>query len=132
MKAPDIRIIVLMGYPVMAMLRLPILSIRRQGQPGYQGRHWRRRPRQARDCASNNTLPNPDTTNAVDGVQLPYWDGFMKLAGCCELCGLLRRCGHGADQEKGPLILSECAAGAEYPDRYDSGLTLRAHAVEVD
>jgi glutathione synthase/RimK-type ligase-like ATP-grasp enzyme len=114
---PDIRIIVLMGYPVMAMLRLPT---RQSG--GKANLH------------QGVITKHPDTTNAVDGVQLPYWDGFMKLAaGCYELCGL----GYIGvdmvlDQEKGPLILElNARPGLNIQIANDCGLTLRTHAVEA-
>ncbi|MFP5338776.1 MAG: alpha-L-glutamate ligase-like protein, partial [Gammaproteobacteria bacterium] len=90
---PDIRIIVLMGYPVMAMLRLPTR------QSGGKANLHQGAIGVGVDLATGITLrgtwlnnkitKHPDTTNAVDGVQLPNWDGFMKLAaGCYELCGL--------------------------------------------
>jgi alpha-L-glutamate ligase-like protein len=120
---PDIRIIVLMGYPVMAMLRLPTR------QSGGKANLHQGAIGVGVDLATGLTLrgtwlnniitKHPDTTNAVDGVQLPYWDGFMKLAaGCYELCGL----GYIGvdmvlDQERPADPRTECAAGAEYPDR---------------
>jgi len=67
-------------------------------------------------------------------VQLPNWDGFMKLAaGCYELCGL----GYIGvdmvlDQEKGPLILElNARPGLNIQIANDCGLTLRTHAVEA-
>ena len=108
---PDIRIIVLMGYPIMAMLRLPT---RQSGGKANLHRCNRRRRgsgdryHPSRHRLNNKITKHPDTTNAVDGVQLPNWDGFMKLAaGCYELCGL----GYIGvdmvlDQDKGPLIRS--------------------------
>ncbi|GAD61755.1 alpha-L-glutamate ligase-like protein [Aquipseudomonas alcaligenes] len=135
---PDIRIIVLMGYPVMAMLRLPTRQSNgkanlHQGAIGV-----------GVDLATGITLKgtwlnnkiskHPDTTNAVDGVQLPNWDGFMKLAaGCYELCGL----GYiGVDMvldvDKGPLILElNARPGLNIQIANDCGLTHRAHAVEA-
>ncbi len=135
---PDIRIIVLMGYPVMAMLRLPTRQSNgkanlHQGAIGV-----------GVDLATGLTLrgtwlnnkisKHPDTTNAVDGVQLPNWDGFMKLAaGCYELCGL----GYiGVDMvldvDKGPLILElNARPGLNIQIANDCGLTHRAHAVEA-
>ncbi|PJI47700.1 MAG: alpha-L-glutamate ligase-like protein [Pseudomonas sp.] len=135
---PDIRIIVLMGYPVMAMLRLPTRQSNgkanlHQGAIGV-----------GVDLATGLTLrgtwlnnkisKHPDTTNAVDGVQLPNWDGFMKLAaGCYELCGL----GYIGvdmvlDQDKGPLILElNARPGLNIQIANDCGLTLRTHAVEA-
>ena len=135
---PDIRIIVLMGYPVMAMLRLPTRQSNgkanlHQGAIGV-----------GVDLATGITLKgtwlnnkiskHPDTGNAVDGVQLPNWDGFMKLAaGCYELCGL----GYIGvdmvlDEEKGPLILElNARPGLNIQIANDCGLTHRAHAVEA-
>ncbi|MGK9563830.1 hypothetical protein O6468_23735, partial [Salmonella enterica subsp. enterica] len=75
---------------------------------------------------NNIITKHPDTTNAVDGVQLPNWDGFMKLAaGCYELCGL----GYIGvdmvlDQEKGPLILElNARPGLNIQIANDCGLT---------
>ncbi len=135
---PDIRIIVLMGYPLMAMLRLPTRQSNgkanlHQGAIGV-----------GVDLATGVTLrgtwlnniisKHPDTTNAVDGVQLPNWDGFMKLAaGCHELCGL----GYIGvdmvlDQEKGPLILElNARPGLNIQIANDCGLTGRTQAVEA-
>ncbi len=135
---PDIRVIVLMGYPVMAMLRLPTRQSNgkanlHQGAIGV-----------GVDLATGLTLrgtwmnriiaKHPDTTNAVDDVQLPYWDGFMKLAASCyELCGL----GYIGvdmvlDQEKGPLILElNARPGLNIQIANDCGLTSRTQAVEA-
>jgi predicted ATP-grasp superfamily ATP-dependent carboligase len=70
----------------------------------------------------------------VDGVQLPDWDGFMRLAaGCYELCGL----GYIGvdmvlDQDKGPLILElNARPGLNIQIANDCGLTLRTQAVEA-
>ena len=70
----------------------------------------------------------------MDGVQLPNWDGFMKLAaGCYELCGL----GYIGvdmvlDQDKGPLILElNARPGLNIQIANNCGLTLRTHAVEA-
>ena len=134
---PGIRIIVLMGYPVMAMLRLPTR------QSGGKANLHQGAIGVGVDLATGLTLrgtwlnnkisKHPDTTNAVDGVQLPNWDGFMKLAaGCYELCGL----GYiGVDMvldvEKGPLILElNARPGLNIQIANDCGLTHRAHAVE--
>lgn len=135
---PDIRIIVLMGYPVMAMLRLPTR------QSGGKANLHQGAIGVGVDLATGITLrgtwlnnkitKHPDTTNAVDGVQLPNWDGFMKLAaGCYELCGL----GYIGvdmvlDQDKGPLILElNARPGLNIQIANDCGLTHRAHAVEA-
>jgi D-alanine-D-alanine ligase-like ATP-grasp enzyme len=69
----------------------------------------------------------------VDGVQLPNWDGFMKLAAeCYELCGL----GYIGvdmvlDQDRGPLILElNARPGLNIQIANDCGLTHRTVAVE--
>jgi alpha-L-glutamate ligase-like protein len=135
---PDIRIIVLMGYPIMAMLRLPTR------QSGGKANLHQGAIGVGVDMATGLTLrgtwlnniisKHPDTTNAVDGVQLPGWDGFMTLAaGCHELCGL----GYIGvdmvlDQDKGPMILElNARPGLNIQIANDCGLTLRAHAVEA-
>lgn len=135
---PDIRIIVLMGYPVMAMLRLPTRQSNgkanlHQGAIGV-----------GVDLATGLTLKgtwlnkkiskHPDTGNPVDGVQLPDWDGFMRLAASCyELCGL----GYIGvdmvlDQAKGPLILElNARPGLNIQIANNAGLFHRCHAVEA-
>ncbi|KPY45792.1 Uncharacterized protein ALO47_04484 [Pseudomonas syringae pv. ribicola] len=135
---PDIRIIVLMGYPVMAMLRLPTR------QSGGKANLHQGAIGVGVDLATGITLQgtwlnsiiskHPDTTNSVDGVQLPNWDGFMKLsAECYELCGL----GYIGvdmvlDQDKGPLILElNARPGLNIQIANDSGLTHRTQAVEA-
>ncbi len=135
---PDIRIIVLMGYPVMAMLRLPTRQSNgkanlHQGAIGV-GVDLATGLTLRGTWLNNKITKHPDTTNAVDGVQLPNWDGFMKLAaGCYELCGL----GYIGvdmvlDEEKGPLILElNARPGLNIQIANDCGLTHRAHAVEA-
>ncbi|MGV8842336.1 MAG: alpha-L-glutamate ligase-like protein [Pseudomonas sp.] len=135
---PDIRIIVLQGYPVMAMLRLPTR------QSGGKANLHQGAIGVGVDLASGVTLrgtwlnqkisKHPDTTNAVDGVQLPNWNGFMELAaGCYELCGL----GYIGvdmvlDEEKGPLILElNARPGLNIQIANDCGLVHRTHAVEA-
>ena len=135
---PDIRIIVLMGYPVMAMLRLPTRQSNgkanlHQGAIGV-GVDLATGLTLRGTWLNNRITKHPDTANAVDGVQLPNWDGFMKLAaGCYELCGL----GYiGVDMvldvDKGPLILElNARPGLNIQIANDCGLTHRAHAVEA-
>jgi alpha-L-glutamate ligase-like protein len=134
---PDIRVIVLMGYPIMAMLRLPTR------QSGGKANLHQGAIGVGVDLATGLTLQgtwlnnkiskHPDTSNHVAGVQLPDWNGFMTLsAGCYELCGL----GYIGvdmvlDQEQGPLILElNARPGLNIQIANNAGLTLRAHAVE--
>ena len=134
---PDIRIIVLMGYPVMGMLRLPTR------QSGGKANLHQGAIGVGVDLATGITLQgtwlnnkiskHPDTTQPVAGVQLPYWQQFMELAASCyELCGL----GYIGvdmvlDQEKGPLILElNARPGLNIQIANNAGLTPRAHAIE--
>lgn len=135
---PDIRIIVLMGYPVMAMLRLPTRQSSgkanlHQGAIGV-GVDLATGITLRGTWLNNKIAKHPDTTNPVDGVQLPDWDGFMKLAaGCYELCGL----GYIGvdmvlDETKGPLILElNARPGLNIQIANDCGLALRTHAIEA-
>ena len=135
---PDIRIIVLQGYPIMGMLRLPTRQSGgkanlHQGAIGVGG-----------DLATGLTLQgtwlnnkiskHPDTTQPVANVQLPHWQQFMELAANChELCGL----GYIGvdmvlDQEQGPLILElNARPGLNIQIANNAGLTPRAHAIEA-
>jgi len=135
---PDIRIIVLMGYPIMAMLRLPTR------QSGGKANLHQGAIGVGVDLATGITLKgtwlndiitkHPDTENPVNGVQLPHWQTFMDLAASCyELCGL----GYIGvdmvlDQELGPLILElNARPGLNIQIANDAGLTHRAHAIEA-
>ncbi|GAB3467830.1 alpha-L-glutamate ligase-like protein [Azotobacter salinestris] len=135
---PDIRIIVLMGYPVMAMLRLPTRQSSgkanlHQGAIGV-GVDLATGITLRGTWLNNKIAKHPDTTNPVDGVQLPDWDGFMRLAaGCYELCGL----GYIGvdmvlDETKGPLILElNARPGLNIQIANDCGLALRTHKIEA-
>ncbi|WP_213877718.1 alpha-L-glutamate ligase-like protein [Pseudomonas sp. dw_358] len=134
---PDIRIIVLLGYPVMAMLRLP--TRQSQGKANlHQGAIG-----VGVDLASGVTLRgswmnskisrHPDTAQPVDGVQLPHWDRFMELAArSFDLCGL----GYIGvdlvlDETRGPLMLElNARPGLNIQLANDRGLTHRTQAVE--
>lgn len=134
---PDIRIIVLLGYPVMAMLRLPTRQSNgkanlHQGAIGV-GVDLTTGITLKGTWLNNKISKHPDTANPVDGVQLPDWDGFMRLAtSCYELSGL----GYIGvdlvlDERKGPLILElNARPGLNIQIANDAGLTHRCHAVE--
>ena len=108
---PDIRIITLLGYPAMAMLRLPTRISNgkanlHQGAIGV-----------GIDLSTGKTLggvfhndtidTHPDTLQPIAGIQVPYWDKILEIAaGCSELTGL----GYLGvdivlDKEHGPLML---------------------------
>ena len=108
---PDIRIINLLGYPAMAMVRLPT---RLSGGKAnlHQGAIGT-----GINIANGLTLGgvfhndaidyHPDTLKPIVGLQVPYWDKILEIAASCyELTGL----GYLGvdivlDKEHGPLML---------------------------
>lgn len=108
---PDIRVIVFLGVPVMAMVRLPTRMSRGKANL-HQGALGA-----GIDMATGTTLSavwrerivdiHPDTGAPVAGVQIPGWDTLLEIAARShELTGL----GYvGADlvldRTKGPLVL---------------------------
>ncbi len=108
---PDIRIIVFLGVPVMAMLRLP--TRQSQGKANlHQGAIGA-----GIDLATGLTLhgvsrhdivcEHPDTGHSICGLAVPHWDTLLTVAArAYELTGL----GYLGvdlvlDQDKGPLLL---------------------------
>jgi alpha-L-glutamate ligase-related protein len=108
---PDVRIIVFMGFPVMAMIRLP--THRSGGKANlHQGAIG-----VGIDLATGRTMnavigneiitEHPDTRNPVSGFEIPRWDELLTIAAkCYELSGL----GYLGvdivlDRIKGPLLL---------------------------
>lgn len=108
---PDIRIITLLGYPAMAMVRLPTRisggkANLHQGAIGV-----------GIDLGSGKTLGgvshndaidyHPDTLKPIVGFQVPYWTEILEIAASCtELTGL----GYLGvdivlDKTQGPLML---------------------------
>lgn len=108
---PDVRIIVFLGVPVMAMVRLPT---RLSGGKAnlHQGAIGA-----GIDMANGSTLTavwgtaivseHPDTGNPVSGVSIPRWDTLLELgARSYELTGLgYQGIDIVLDRDKGPLIL---------------------------
>ncbi|HLS51261.1 MAG TPA: alpha-L-glutamate ligase-like protein [Burkholderiaceae bacterium] len=135
---PDIRIIVLFGYPIMAMVRLPTQ------QSGGKANLHQGAIGVGIDLLNGLTLEgswsnaritrHPDTYNDLAGIQVPQWPEFMRLAASCyELCQL----GYIGvdlvlDVDKGPLMLEVNARpGLNIQIANNSGLALRAQAVET-
>jgi alpha-L-glutamate ligase-like protein len=108
---PDVRIIIFLGVPVMAMLRLPTRTSGgkanlHQGAIGV-----------GIDLASGATLKgvsrqeivgeHPDTGHSLQGLVIPHWETLLDIAARChELAGL----GYLGvdlvlDQDRGPLLL---------------------------
>ena len=108
---PDIRIIIFMGFPVMAMLRLPT------HMSGGKANLHKGAIGAGIDIATGRTLnavwkndvitEHPDTRNPVTGFEIPKWDELLMIAAkCFGLTGL----GYLGvdivlDRVKGPLVL---------------------------
>lgn len=143
---PDVRIIVFLGVPVMAMVRLPTRASKGKANL-HQGAIGA-----GVDIASGRTLTavwhndilseHPDTGNAVQGVQIPSWDTLLELAArSLELTGL----GYLGidivlDRDLGPLILElnarpglniQLANRAGLRSRLDAVLARRAGLASV-
>lgn len=134
---PDVRIIVFLGVPVMAMVRLP--TRRSDGRAnlhiGAIGAGV--------DIATGRTLTavwgqdvvheHPDTGEPVTGVQVPQWDRLLELAARChELTGL----GYMGvdivlDRDHGPMILElNARPGLNIQIANRAGLAPRLQQVE--
>lgn len=136
---PDLRIIVLQGYPVMSMVRLPTRASDgranlHQGAIGV-----------GIDVASGRTLrgvwgeevisEHPDTGAPITGLEVPYWDKMLEIAArCYELSGL----GYLGvdlvlDRDLGPLILElNARPGLNIQIANHQGLRQRLERVEAE
>lgn len=108
---PDIRIIVLCGVPVMAMIRLPTQSSNgranlHQGAIGA-GIHLHSGITRAGVQGSAVVKTHPDTNQSIEGVQIPHWDLLLENASRCYDLTKLGYLGVDIvlDQFKGPMIL---------------------------
>jgi alpha-L-glutamate ligase-like protein len=135
---PDIRIIVFLGYPVMAMIRLPTrLSDGKanlhQGAIGV-----------GIDIPSGKTRrgvwgtelirEHPDTEHSIVGLEIPHWDHLLSMAARChELSGM----GYVGvdfvlDRVRGPLILElNARPGLAIQMANGNGLLHRLQRVEA-
>jgi len=134
---PDIRIIVFLGVPVMAMVRLP--TRQSDGKANlHQGAIGA-----GIDIATGRTLSavwlnqiveeHPDTGNPVTGVYIPGWERLLSLAaGCYEMTGL----GYIGvdlvlDADLGPLMLElNARPGLDIQIANRAGLLHRLQQVE--
>lgn len=134
---PDIRIIVLQGYPVAAMLRLPTRESSgkanlHQGAIGVgvnlatgvtTGGTWH----------NHKIKVHPDTLNTVVGVQIPRWQQFMHTAArCYEMTGMgYLGVDMVLDKDRGPMMLElNARPGLSIQIANDTGLNHRFHPVE--
>ena len=108
---PDIRIITLLGYPAMAMVRLPtrLSGGKANLHQGAIGVGINLSTGKTVGGVFHNDAINyhPDTLNPIENIQIPYWDKILTIAASCyELTGL----GYLGvdiviDQKEGPLML---------------------------
>jgi alpha-L-glutamate ligase-like protein len=108
---PDIRIIVFMGFPIMAMLRLPT------HMSGGKANLHKGAIGVGIDIATGRTLnavwkndvitEHPDTRNPVTGFEIPKWDELLMIAAKCYGLTGLGYLGVDIvlDRIKGPLVL---------------------------
>jgi alpha-L-glutamate ligase-like protein len=108
---PDVRIIIFLGVPVMAMLRLP--TRQSQGKANlHQGAIG-----VGIDLASGTTLrgvnrqaiihEHPDTGHSIQGLVIPRWDTLLDIAARCHELTELGYLGVDLvlDRDRGPLLL---------------------------
>ncbi|MCK7592447.1 alpha-L-glutamate ligase-like protein [Pseudomarimonas salicorniae] len=108
---PDVRIIVFLGYPVMAMIRLPTRmsdgkANLHQGAIGV-GIDIPTGTTRRGVWGTEIIKDHPDTEQSIVGLEIPRWDELLEMASrCYELSGL----GYVGvdfvlDRNRGPLIL---------------------------
>ncbi|GJL52597.1 MAG: alpha-L-glutamate ligase-like protein [Nitrospirales bacterium] len=136
---PDIRIIVFLGVPVMAMVRLPTRMS--DGKANlHQGAIGA-----GIDLATGRTLSgvwkneivkeHPDTEQSITNIQIPHWETLLhQSAQCYELTGLgYQGVDLVLDKNQGPLILElNARPGLNIQIANQAGLLPRLHMVEQE
>ncbi len=135
---PDIRVVVLRGYPVMAMVRLPTRQSdgRANLHQGAVGAGV--------DIGSGRTQEgvwlderiahHPDTGEPIAGVEIPEWGSILTLAARCHDITGLGYLGVDVvlDRQRGPLLLElNARPGLGIQIANDAGLDERCRAVEA-
>jgi alpha-L-glutamate ligase-like protein len=134
---PDVRIIIFLGVPVMAMVRLPTRM-----SDGKANLH-RGCIGAGIDIATGRTLTavwrnsivteHPDTGNPVSGVQIPGWDGLLEIAAnAYEMTNLgYQGIDLVLDRTRGPMLLElNARPGLNIQIANREGLASRLEAVE--
>lgn len=134
---PDVRIIIFLGVPVMAMVRLPTRM-----SDGKANLH-RGCIGAGIDMATGRTLTavwrnsivteHPDTGNPVSGVEIPQWQRLLEIAaGAFEMTNLgYQGIDLVLDKERGPLLLElNARPGLNIQIANREGLARRLERVE--
>jgi alpha-L-glutamate ligase-like protein len=134
---PDVRIIVFLGVPVMAMVRLPtrLSGGRANLHQGAIGAGIALATGTTLTAVWRNEIveEHPDTGNRVSDVSIPKWRELLGLAArCYELTGLgYQGVDIVLDREKGPMILElNARPGLAIQIANRSGLLPRLRLVE--
>jgi alpha-L-glutamate ligase-like protein len=136
---PDIRIIVFLGVPVMAMIRLPTRmsdgkANLHQGAIGA-GIDLATGRTLSGVCKNEIVTEHPDTEHSIMGVQIPHWETLLhQAAQCYELTGLgYQGVDLVLDKTKGPLILEiNARPGLNIQIANQAGLLPRLRMVEQE
>ncbi|MCW7469800.1 alpha-L-glutamate ligase-like protein [Leptospira kanakyensis] len=108
---PDIRVIVFLGYPVMAMLRLPTMESggRANLHQGALGVGVELRTGTLTHSVCNDKIIHlhPDTKQALSGRVIPHWETILEMASRCYDMSGLGYLGVDIvlDEMRGPLLL---------------------------
>ena len=135
---PDVRILVFLGVPVMAMIRLP--TRQSDGRANlHQGAIGAgvdiETGRTLSAVRLNDIIQNhPDTGRPMAGIQIPHWQHLLELASRCH--GLTGLGYQGADfvidRDKGPLLLElNARPGLNVQIANGAGLLPRLREVEM-
>jgi len=134
---PDIRIIVFLGVPVMAMVRLPTRMSEGKANlhQGAIGAGIDLRTGKTLTGVWQNEIvtEHPDTEQSITNVQVPEWDTLLNLAArSYELTGLgYQGVDLVLDKDKGPLILElNARPGLNIQIANRAGLLTRLQLVE--
>ncbi len=136
---PDIRVITLLGYPVMAMLRLPtrVSNGKANLHQGAIGVGIDLKTGMTKGGVLNHEPIeyHPDTLQPTLGIQVPYWDKILHIAASAyELTGL----GYLGvdivlDKTEGPLMLElNARPGLNIQIANEAGLHTACEAIELE
>jgi alpha-L-glutamate ligase-like protein len=135
---PDVRVIVFMGVPVMAMVRLPTRQSDGKANlhQGALGAGVNMATGKTLDAVWGNDIvtDHPDTGNTISGVEIPCWDEMLLLGSrCWEMTGLgYQGADFVLDENRGPLLLElNARPGLNVQIANRAGLLPRLRLVEA-